>query len=165
MLSCSQHRALAQASYTFMTGVSCSSELCGRMVLLFECSFSRFCKKPVLLRPSRMTVLLEPRLTWVLRGKKRGTRLICIYKYAVWTKWRVHTHRLSTHIPGCTASSMSEKKSFLPLWLEHEDLSAAEQLHIIIKMTPFCPNTGCYNWPQGVCSALVYLKEKNMNWE
>ena len=68
MLSCSQRRALAQASYTFMTGVSCSSELCGRMVLLFECSFSRFCKKPLLLRPSRMTVLLELRLTWVLGG-------------------------------------------------------------------------------------------------
>ena len=61
------------ARYTFMTGVSCSSELCGRMALLFECSFSRFCKKPLLLRPSIMTVLLEARLTRVLLGgKKRG---------------------------------------------------------------------------------------------
>lgn len=41
-------------------------------------------------------------------------------------------------------------------------LSAAQQLPIIIKMTPFCPNTGCYNWPQGVCSALLQftLKKK-----
>lgn len=60
------------ARYTFMTGVSCSSELCGRMALLFECSFSRFCKKPLLLRPSIMTVLLEARLTRVLLGGKKG---------------------------------------------------------------------------------------------
>lgn len=57
-----------RACYTFMTGVSCSSELCGRMALLFECIFSRFCKKPLLLRPSSMTVLLEARLTRVLQG-------------------------------------------------------------------------------------------------
>ena len=57
--------------YTFMTGVSCSSELWGRMVLLFECSFSRFCRKPLLLRPSRMLVLVEARLTRVLWGGER----------------------------------------------------------------------------------------------
>lgn len=105
------------ARYTFMTGVSCSSELCGRMALLFECSFSRFCKKPLLLRPSIMTVLLEARLTRVLLGgKKRGAmRLISIYKYAIWARWRVHAFHLSTQ--GCTASSMPKKKSFLPFWL------------------------------------------------
>lgn len=63
------------ARYTFITGVSCSNELCGRMALLFECSFSRFCKKLLLLRPSRMTVLLEARLTRVLWGGG-GIRLI-----------------------------------------------------------------------------------------
>lgn len=57
----------SQLCYTFMTGVSCSSELCGRMVLLLEWSFSRFCRKPLLFRPSRMTVLLEVRLMRVLQ--------------------------------------------------------------------------------------------------
>lgn len=41
------------------------------MALLFECSFSKFCRKPLLLRPSRMTVLLEARLMRVLRGRER----------------------------------------------------------------------------------------------
>ena len=141
-----------------MTGVSCSSELCGRMALLFECSFSKFCRKPLLLRPSRMTVLLEARLTRVLKERKRlissinmpfkpGDVSICAptYRGARRVQWQ------------------KKKKSFLPLWLQHENLSAAQQLHTIIKMTPFCPNTGCCNWSLGVCSA--YFKGKNTNWE
>lgn len=64
-----QHRTAG--CYTFITGVSCSSELCGRIALLFECSFSKFCRKPLLLRPSRMTVLLEARLMRVLRRRER----------------------------------------------------------------------------------------------
>ena len=55
--------------YTFMTGVSCSRELCGRIVLLLECSFSKFCKKPLFFRPSRITVLLVARLTRVLQDE------------------------------------------------------------------------------------------------
>ena len=56
----------AYGFYTFMTGVSCSKELCGLMAELLECSFSRFCRKPLLFRPSRITVLLVARVTWVL---------------------------------------------------------------------------------------------------
>lgn len=66
--------ATVRGSYTFITEVSCSSELCGRMALLFECSFSRFCRKPLLFRPSRMTALLEARLMRVLRGGEREQR-------------------------------------------------------------------------------------------
>lgn len=64
--------ATVRAFYTFITEVSCSSELCGRMALLFECSFSKFCRKPLLLRPSRMTALLEARLMRVLHGEERA---------------------------------------------------------------------------------------------
>lgn len=68
--------------YTFMTGVSWSSELCGRMVLLLEWSFSRFCRKPLLFSPSRMTVLLDARLMRVLWRQEGHAWLISIYKHA-----------------------------------------------------------------------------------
>lgn len=79
------------ARYTFMTGVSCSSELCGRMALLFECSFSRFCKKPLLLRPSRMTVLLEARLTRVLQRQNIPLQKCDVDLHSLLLPTRVHS--------------------------------------------------------------------------
>lgn len=92
----------ALGCYTFMTGVSWSSELCGRMVLLLEWSFSRFCRKPLLFSPSRMTVLLDVRLMRVLWRHEGHVWLICVYKHAAGPmRWYFYPPR------GSTASSMS----------------------------------------------------------
>lgn len=90
-------------------------------------------------------------------GEQRERQVdVSIYKYALGAMHRIYAPN-SAHAPECTASSMSKRRIF---FVFDYDISAARRLHIIIKMTPFCPKTGCYKWLRGVCSALVNHRER-----